>query len=45
MAAFLWNCHGEIRGSTLYATRTVLSGEGSELIELARTNLRQLDIE
>ena len=30
---------------TLYATRTVLSGEGKELVELAKTNLRELDIE
>ena len=35
----------QIKGFTLYATRTVLSGEGSELIELARTNLRELDVE
>ena len=33
---------GQIKGFTLYATRTILSGEGDEL---ARTNLRQLDIE
>jgi pyruvate dehydrogenase (quinone) len=37
--------YGELRGFTLYATRTILSGEGSELIELAKTNLRELDIE
>ncbi len=37
--------YGEIKGFTLYATRTVLSGEGKELVELARTNLRELDIE
>jgi pyruvate dehydrogenase (quinone) len=37
--------YGQIKGFTLYATRTILSGEGSELIELARTNLRDLDIE
>jgi pyruvate dehydrogenase (quinone) len=37
--------YGEIKGFTLYATRTVLSGEGKELIELAKTNLRELDIE
>ena len=36
---------GQIKGFTLYATRTILSGEGSELIELARTNLRELDVE
>ena len=37
--------YGQIKGFTLYATRTVLSGEGSELIELARTNLRELEVE
>jgi len=37
--------YGEIKGFTLYATRTVLSGEGSELIELTRTNLRELEAE
>jgi pyruvate dehydrogenase (quinone) len=37
--------YGEIKGFTLSATRTVLSGEGKELVELAKTNLRELDIE
>jgi pyruvate dehydrogenase (quinone) len=37
--------YGQIKGFTLYATRTILSGAGKELIELARTNLRELDIE
>ncbi|GAA1266051.1 hypothetical protein GCM10009609_31570 [Pseudonocardia aurantiaca] len=37
--------YGQIKGFTLYATRTILSGGGQELIELARTNLRELDIE
>ena len=37
--------YGEIKGFTLYATRTILSGEGEELIDLAKTNLRDLDIE
>ena len=37
--------YGQIKGFTLYATRTVLSGGGEELVELARTNLRELDIE
>jgi len=37
--------YGQIKGFTLYATRTVLSGEGGELVELARTNLRDLEIE
>jgi pyruvate dehydrogenase (quinone) len=37
--------YGQIKGFTLYATRTILSGEGSDLIELTRTNLRQLEAE
>jgi pyruvate dehydrogenase (quinone) len=37
--------YGEVKGFTLSATRTVLSGEGKELVELAKTNLRELDIE
>ena len=37
--------YGQIKGFTLYATRTVLSGEGSELIELTKTNLRELEVE
>ena len=37
--------YGEIKGFTLYATRTILSGKGDELVELAKTNLRELDIE
>jgi pyruvate dehydrogenase (quinone) len=37
--------YGQIKGFTLYATRTILSGQGSELIELTRTNLRQLETE
>ena len=37
--------YGELKGFTLYATRTVLSGGGDELIELAQTNLRELDLE
>jgi pyruvate dehydrogenase (quinone) len=37
--------YGQIKGFTLYATRTVMSGGGEELIELTRTNLRDLDIE
>jgi len=32
----------QVKGFTLYATRTVLSGRGSEIVELARTNLREL---
>jgi pyruvate dehydrogenase (quinone) len=37
--------YGQIKGFTLYATRTILSGGGEELVELARTNLRELDVE
>jgi pyruvate dehydrogenase (quinone) len=37
--------YGQIKGFTLYATRTVLSGEGKELVELTKTNLRDLDME
>jgi pyruvate dehydrogenase (quinone) len=37
--------YGQIKGFTLYATRTILSGEGKELYELTKTNLRDLDIE
>ena len=37
--------YGQIKGFTLYATRTVLSGEESELVELTRTNLRELEVE
>jgi pyruvate dehydrogenase (quinone) len=36
---------GQIKGFTLYATRTILSGEGAELVELAKTNLRELEVE
>jgi pyruvate dehydrogenase (quinone) len=37
--------YGQLKGFTLYATRTILSGEGSEIVELTKTNLRQLDVE
>jgi pyruvate dehydrogenase (quinone) len=37
--------YGQIKGFTLYATRTILCGKADELIELARTNLRDLEIE
>ena len=33
---------GQIKGFTLYATRTILSGGGEELVELTKTNLREL---
>jgi hypothetical protein len=29
----------------LYATRTILSGQGSEIVELAKTNLREPEVE
>jgi pyruvate dehydrogenase (quinone) len=32
----------QAKGFTLYATRTILSGGADEIIELARTNLREL---
>ncbi|WP_102159630.1 ubiquinone-dependent pyruvate dehydrogenase [Zhihengliuella halotolerans] len=32
----------QVKGFTLYAIRTVMSGRGDELLELAKTNLRQL---
>jgi pyruvate dehydrogenase (quinone) len=37
--------YGQIKGFTLYATRTVLSGNGDELIELTKSNLRDLEID
>ncbi len=37
--------YGEIKGFSLYATRTILSGGGEELVELAQTNLRELEVE
>jgi pyruvate dehydrogenase (quinone) len=33
---------GQAKGFTLYATRTILSGGADEIIELAKTNLREL---
>ena len=35
----------QIKGFSLYAGRTILSGEGRELLELAKTNLRQIEDE
>jgi pyruvate dehydrogenase (quinone) len=37
--------YGQLKGFTLYATRTILSGGGSELVELTKTNLRELEVE
>ena len=35
--------YGQIKGFTLYATRTILSGQVDDLVELTKTNLRQLE--
>ena len=35
----------EARGLTLWATRSVLSGDGNAVLEVAKTNLRQLALE
>jgi pyruvate dehydrogenase (quinone) len=35
----------QIKGFTLYATRTILSGGADEIVELAQTNLRNLEVE
>jgi pyruvate dehydrogenase (quinone) len=35
----------QARGFTLWATRSVLSGDGSAVLEVAKTNLRQLAVE
>ena len=35
----------EARGFTLWATRSVLSGDGDAVLEVAKTNLRQLALE
>ena len=35
----------QAKGFTLWATRSVLSGRGDEVLEVARTNLRQLALE
>jgi pyruvate dehydrogenase (quinone) len=37
--------YGEIKGFSLYATRTILSGGANELLELAKTNLHEIDVE
>lgn len=37
--------HGQLKGFTLYATRTILSGGGDELVELTKTNMRELGVE
>jgi pyruvate dehydrogenase (quinone) len=35
----------QIRGFTLYAARSIFSGNGDEVVQLAKTNLRQLERE
>jgi len=35
----------QMKGFTLYATRTILSGHGDEIVELARTNIRDIALE
>ncbi len=35
----------QLKGFTLYATRTILTGRADEIVELARTNLRELSLE
>jgi pyruvate dehydrogenase (quinone) len=35
----------QVKGFTLFGMRTILSGEGTELIEIAKTNLRELALE
>ncbi len=37
--------YSQVKGFTLYTTRTILSGGGEELVELTKTNLRELDVE
>jgi pyruvate dehydrogenase (quinone) len=37
--------YGELKGFTLYATRTILAGDGKELVELTKSNLRDLEVE
>jgi thiamine pyrophosphate-dependent acetolactate synthase large subunit-like protein len=41
-AAFMAAAMGRLKGFTLYATRTILSGGGDKILELAQTNLRDL---
>ncbi|MGW7006783.1 ubiquinone-dependent pyruvate dehydrogenase [Streptomyces sp. NPDC054933] len=35
----------QLKGFTLFATRTILSGRGDEILELAKTNLRELSLD
>ncbi|MEU1078902.1 thiamine pyrophosphate-dependent enzyme [Streptomyces sp. NPDC005908] len=36
--------YDQVKGFSLFATRTVLSGQGDELLELAKTNLHELPL-
>jgi pyruvate dehydrogenase (quinone) len=35
----------QMRGFTLYTARSILSGRGDEIVQLAKTNLRAIEIE
>lgn len=35
----------QAKGFTLWATRSILSGSGDEVLQVAKTNLRELEIE
>jgi pyruvate dehydrogenase (quinone) len=35
----------QIKGFTVYASRTILSGRADEIVEPAKTNLRDLGVE
>ena len=35
----------QAKGFTLWATRSILSGQGDEVLEIAKTNLRELALE
>jgi pyruvate dehydrogenase (quinone) len=35
----------QAKGFTLWATRSILSGRGDEVLEIAKTNLRELALE
>ena len=37
--------YDQARGFTLWATRSILSGHGDEVLEVAKSNLRELAVE
>ncbi|HEX6525576.1 MAG TPA: ubiquinone-dependent pyruvate dehydrogenase, partial [Streptosporangiaceae bacterium] len=37
--------YGQLKGFSLYLPRTILSGGGDELVELVKSNLRELEVE